>query len=90
MGGRNEEEKPMTSETTTETVALRDQAGNWYVLTPEILVNARASAEQQAALDEQANDDTGGFAASWPPPWDLMRFPTPLPPTPPMPPLPEA
>jgi hypothetical protein len=51
----------MTSETTNETMALRDQGGTWYVLTPEVLAMARATAAQQAALDEQVNADTSGF-----------------------------
>jgi len=51
----------MDSTAMTGAVALRDEAGTWYLLTPELLRDARASAAQQAALDAQAGGDTTGF-----------------------------
>lgn len=52
----------MSNTTTTETLALRDETGIWYVLTPETLVTARATAEQVAELSGGIEDDTTGFA----------------------------
>jgi hypothetical protein len=51
----------MSSETTPDAVVLRDQAGVWYLLTGESLAVAQATAEQQAALDDQLGGDTTGF-----------------------------
>jgi hypothetical protein len=42
----------MRSEMTAETVAVRDQAGTWNVLTPELPATARATGTQQAALEQ--------------------------------------
>lgn len=49
------------SKTTFDAVALRDAAGVWYLLTPEMLAQARAATEQRAVLEQQFGDDTAGF-----------------------------
>jgi len=51
----------MNSNTTTDLLALRDEAGTWYVLTPETLAKSCATPEQQAAIEEQVGMDTTGF-----------------------------
>jgi hypothetical protein len=45
------------------TVVLRDNAGAYYRLTPELLERARVPAEEIAALEAQLGeaDDTGGY-----------------------------
>jgi len=48
---------------TIESIALRDAAGVWYVLTSEMLHAAQASPEQQAELDAEFDGDTSGFGA---------------------------
>jgi len=50
----------MTTNNTQNALALRDQAGTWFVLTSEVLAQARATATQQAELEQQAGDDTAG------------------------------
>ena len=48
----------MSSKTSNESVAFRDEAGCWYVLTSAVLMKARATAAQQAHLEQQAGDNT--------------------------------
>ena len=52
----------MTGETSERALTVRDEAGTWYVLTPELLRAARASAAQQAELEERLGGDTTGFS----------------------------
>ncbi len=40
---------------TTEAIALRDRTGAWYLLTPALLGEARAAAEQHGEIVRQFN-----------------------------------
>ncbi len=54
----------MATNTTSEALVIRDQAGTHYLLTPEALAEARATAEQEAALRQ--GGDTAGFGIKLP------------------------
>jgi hypothetical protein len=45
-------------------VVLRDQTGIFYLVTPKLLMAAKASPEQQAGLKRLHGDDTAGFGFS--------------------------
>lgn len=44
-------------------VVLRDESGQFYCLTPEMLEAARVPAEQVPAVEEALEGDVSGFAA---------------------------
>jgi hypothetical protein len=47
-----------------EVVLLKDGAGNYYLLSQDVLERARVSSDQAAALAERANSDTAGFLSA--------------------------
>jgi hypothetical protein len=50
------------TEDRSSTLVLKDEAGAYYVLTPEVLAQAKATREQQAAIEAAlAGADTQGF-----------------------------
>jgi|SRR5829696_4311103 len=48
-------------DTTNESIALRNAAGVWYLLTPPMLAKAKVDDRQQAELTKRFRDDTAGF-----------------------------
>src|SRR5207244_2094508 len=50
----------MTNHTTNDAIALRDEAGAWYLITPELLAGAQATSEQADAFERQFDDDATG------------------------------
>ena len=47
--------------TPSETLVFRDQDGNYYELSPEVLVRARVSEERKVEIERALGDDTAGF-----------------------------
>ena len=52
----------MTTEQ-SPTIVLRDEAGNLYVLTPELLAQARVSDERKAEVERALTGDVAGFGS---------------------------
>lgn len=47
-----------------EVVLLKDGAGNYYLLSQDVLERARVSSDQASALAERATADTAGFLSA--------------------------
>ncbi len=47
--------------TPSETLIFRDQDGNYYELSPDVLARARMSEERKVEIERSLGDDTAGF-----------------------------